>query len=199
MISPSLTEADMRQANGSPSEERSKTRQSDEPVEDDFTSSSQVHVTETAPCKNEDDRPERTSGAINVGEELGRITLVGKSSEGTRSTVNTRYTDGNDGDENDNVHERIITLQTGILASNDERRGVGTTSLSSEKALVIRADEQTDEEETEDVEPGYSVSTKRIKTKRHVMYLQGNSPENLTNRTRERLERIRGLSSGQTN
>ena len=121
VIGPSLAETDVGHADGSPSEEGSKTGQGNEPVKDRCTSGSQVHVAESTPCKDENDGEQRTSRAVHVGEDLGGITLISESGKGTRSTVDTRDTDGDDGDENDNVHVRVESIEASILARNDER------------------------------------------------------------------------------
>lgn len=147
MVGPSLAETDVCQADGAPSEESSETGEGEEPVEDNFTGGSQVHVAEKTESENEYDGKERTSGAIHVGEDLGGVALISKGSEGTRSTINTGYTDGNNGYENDNVHERVETNKASVLASNDEGRGVGVTA-TTEKALIVGANEKTDEKET---------------------------------------------------
>lgn len=179
MVGPSLAETDVRQADGTPSKEGSKTRQGNEPVEDNDTSGGQVHVGETTPSEDEDNRPERTTGAVDVGKDLRSVALVSERGESTRTTVDTGDTNRYDGDENDNVHEAIEADETSVLGSNDERRGVGLATLSSEQTLIVVPDEQTDKGKTEDVE-------------------KGDTPENLTNSTRKRLEGVLGLSSGKT-
>jgi hypothetical protein len=152
VVSPRLAETDVGQADGSPGEEGSKTRQGDEPVEDDDTGGSQVHVRKSTPAEDEDDGPKRTTGAINVGEELGGIALLTERNESTRTTVDTGHTNGYDGNENDDVHEAVETNESSILGGNDEGRGVGATAV--EKTRVIRSDEQTNKGETENVEAG---------------------------------------------
>jgi len=80
--------------------------------------------------------------------------LLGKSSQGTGTTVDARDTDGHDRDENDDVHEVIETLETGILSGKHEWRGtISVWVLSVEQTLVLGADQETDESETEDIEP----------------------------------------------
>jgi len=177
VVSPGLTETDVSKADGAPGEEGSKTRQVEQPGEDDLTGGDKVHVGESTPNEDEDDGPERTARLVDVGEDLGSVTLISKRSQGTRATVDTRHTNGDDGDENDNVHEAVETDQTSILGSNDERRGVG--AAATEQTLVVRANEKTNEGKTKDVE-------------------QGDTPENLSDGTRERLQRVGSLGSSQT-
>lgn len=178
MVSPGLAETNVGKADGAPGEEGSKTRKRHKPVEDGGTSGSQVHVSKRTPHENEADRVEGTTRAIDIGEELGSITLVSERSQSTGATVNTRYTNGDDGNENDHVHEAVKSNQTSILASNDKGRGIGV-GAASEETVVVRLDKETDKEKTQDVE-------------------ESDTPENLTDGTGERLERVLGLSSGQT-
>lgn len=49
-------------------------------------------------------------------------------------------------------------MEASILARNDERRRVGTTTLGTEKTDVVGTDEKADEEETQNVEPWGRVS-----------------------------------------
>jgi hypothetical protein len=120
VVSPSLAEANVGQADGAPGEESSKTRQSDEPVEDGLTGRGQVHVGKRTPHKNESNGVQRASSTVDVGEALGSVTLVCEGSKGTGTTVYTRDTDGDDGDENYNVHETVESNQSSVPASNDE-------------------------------------------------------------------------------
>jgi hypothetical protein len=177
MVSPRLAETDVGQADGSPCKECGETGQRDEPVEDDDTGGSQIHVGKHTPSEDEGNRPERTTGSINVGEEFGSIALLTERDQGTRSTVDTGHTNGDDGNENDDVHEAVETDEAGILGGNDEGRGVGTTA--AEKTLIIGAHKQTDKSETENVE-------------------EGDSPEDLSDSSGEGLERVLGLGSSQT-
>ena len=96
VVDPGLAEPDVRKADGAPGKERSKTRELEEPVEDGLTGSGQVHVGEAAHQENDGNGEQRTSGAVNVCENLGGVALLGEGSKGTGSTVNTGHTDGDD-------------------------------------------------------------------------------------------------------
>lgn len=179
--SPSLAEADMGQADGTPGEEGGKTRQGEEPVEDNDTGSAQVDVGEGTESANEEHGDERAAGTVDVGEDLGGITLLGKGSEGTGTTIDGGNTDGKDGDQDNDVHERIIAAKIGIETDQDEGRSldVDVRVVTTEETVVIVADEETDEGETQDVE-------------------EGDTPEHLLDGTRKRLDGVAGLSSGKT-
>jgi len=178
VVSPGLAETNVGQADGAPGEEGSETGKGNEPVKDGRTSGSQVHVGKRTPHEDEENGPERTTGTVDVGEHLGGITLLRQGGKGTRSTVHTRDTNGNDGDENDNVHEVVESLETSVLASNDKGRGVGIAGRAEQTRVGV-LDKKANEEETEDVE-------------------QGDSPEDLSDGTGEGVEGILGLGSSQT-
>lgn len=106
--------------------------------------------------------------------------MLGQGSEGTRTAVDAGHTEGKDGDKNDDVHERVETLQVGVLADQHEGRSVDVDEgVSAQKVLVVVRDQETDEEETEDVE-------------------EGDTPEHLLDGTGEGLDGVLGLGSRQT-
>lgn len=137
MIGPSLAEPNVGYADGPPCEKSSETRQGDEPVENGFSGRCHVHVAQTSPKKNECDREKGTSRAIDIGEDLGSITLISERSQSTRATVDTGNTDRYDRDHDDDVHEAVEAHKPGIFTSNDEGGCVGAVTFSTEKAFVI--------------------------------------------------------------
>jgi hypothetical protein len=180
VVGPGLAEADVGKADGAPGEESGETGKSKQPVEDGDTGRGEVDETEAAADKDENGRDEGTTRPVDVGEDLGSVTLLGKSSEGTRATIDTGDTDGDDGDEDDDVHEVVETLETGIATDEHEGRGLGVrVGSGGEQGRVVAVDEKTDEEETEDVE-------------------QGDTPEDLLDGTGKSLDRVARLSGGET-
>lgn len=71
----------------------------------------------------------------------------------------------------------VKTYQSRVLGCNDE--GAGTVFDAAKQALIVAADEETHEEETEDVE-------------------DGDAPENLLDCTRKSLDGVLSLCSGET-
>jgi hypothetical protein len=112
-----------------PSEEGRKSRKREKPVEDGssdvgdlerkgegsatastvsviwVSSNLTTHVGVSDEAEDEDsaDRPKRSSGSVDVGEELGSVSGLGEGSKGPGSGVNARETDGEDGDANCSV------------------------------------------------------------------------------------------------
>lgn len=181
MVLPGSAESDVRQADGAPSEKGGKTRKSGQPGEDDAAVLGEGKISEGRPDEDGEDRRKGTARLVDVGEDLGGVSLLSKGSEGSRSAVNTRNTDGQDRDQNDNVHEVIEALEVGIFGSKDERRGldVVTRVVTAEEAFVIVWHKETDKEETKNVE-------------------ESNTPEDLLDGTRHSLDGVLGLGGSKT-
>ncbi len=155
MMFPGSAEADVGKADGSPSKECSETRKSEEPVKDNGTLGIQVDVGEETEGDDGNGRKERTSGLVDVFEELGGVTLLCEGGQSSGSTVHAGKTDGDDRNENDNVQEAVESVETGILGSNDERAGSDINEgVGAQQPLVIRADHEADEEQAENVKAG---------------------------------------------
>lgn len=170
----------MGQADGAPGEESSQRRKVEEPVEDDNTLGINVDVGEGTASAEENSGVQRTSGPVDVGEDDGSVSLLGHGSQSTRATVDTGDTDGNDRDENDDVHEVVEAVQTGVATDKHEGRGLGVrVGCLRQEGGVVGVDKETNEEETQDVE-------------------EGDTPEDLLNGTRERLDGVAGLGGSQT-
>lgn len=136
-----------------PGEESSESRDSQEPVKDNTTRRGEDDVGESTPDKDEEDGYERTARLVDVGEALGSVALVREGGKGSRTTVDTRDTDGDDRDADDSVHEVVETLETGIKTSQDERRDTISVGVGRvEEALIGGADKQADEGKTKNVE-----------------------------------------------
>ena len=180
VVGPGRAEADVGQADAAPSEEGGKTGKGEEPVEDGRAITGETNVGKGTEDEHGEDGEEGAVGAVDVVEDLGGITLLGKSGKGTRATEDTGDTDRQNGDKNDDVHERIEALEVGVLADEDKGRGVDVDhGVGTEQVLIVVGDKKTDEEETEDVE-------------------EGDTPEHLLDGTGKRLEGVASLSGGKT-
>lgn len=154
VICPSLTESDMCETDAAPRKQCSETRQSEKPVKDNSTSSSFAHVGNGAKHDNGNGGDERTARTINVCETFGCVALFGESGQSTRASINSRETDGDDGEENDDVDESAKGGDSCVFGDDYEGRGGNINQTGAEKSVVVVFHEKTDEEETEDVEEG---------------------------------------------
>lgn len=181
VVRPRPPEADVGEANAAPSEERSETGKGLEPIESDRTTSGKGHKSQRRPGDDEDGRPQRTTGAVDVGEESGSVALLSKRGECARATVDTRKTDRHDRQHNDDVGEVGEADNTGAFGDDDERGGfdVDHAATAQEVGVVVR-NEQTNEGEGEDVE-------------------KSDAPEDLLDRRRQCLGGVLGFGCSQTN
>jgi hypothetical protein len=119
----------------------------------------EVDVRKSTADENSADRPQGTTRAVNVGEDLRGVTLVGQSGQCTGTAIYTGDTDGYDGDQNDDIHEAVKTFQSRIFANKHKWRGIDIdVATGTKEAFVVVADEKADEEKTEDVEASANVS-----------------------------------------
>lgn len=180
MVLPGFAETNVGKADGAPSEESSQTGDGKKPVEDNGAGSVQADVGDEAEQDEDNDGGQGAARLVDVGEELGSIALLSQSGQGSGSTIHTRDTDGQDGGENDEVHEVVETLQASVLADKHKGRGLGVrVSGGREQSGIIAVNQQSDEEETKDVK-------------------DGNTPEDLLDSTGHVLGWVGRLSSGKT-
>jgi hypothetical protein len=129
---PGRSETDVGQADRSPGEEGSEARERKEPAEHNVALGVKSDIGESTAEKVDDDRGERATRLVNIAEDLGSIALLSEGSESSGTTVDARYTDGQHGDENDNVDEMVEAVQAGILYGKHERRGTISIRVGTE-------------------------------------------------------------------
>lgn len=157
VICPRTSKPNMRKANTTPRKERRQTRQRQEPVKHRRPIGIQIHIGQKPKEQDCNHTKERPAGAVDIGEDLGRITLLAQSRQRARTTVHATDANRDDGHEDDDVHERVEALEASILADQDERRGVNIRiRVGAEEILVGRGDEQADKEQAQDVKEGDS-------------------------------------------
>lgn len=216
MVLPGLAEADVGEADRAPGEERRETRNSQKPVKHSAAVRSKTDVRDRAEEDDKEHRGEGTAGAVDVGEDLGRVALLGEGCEGSGAAVYARHANyrtrvsfcsrlcrsfgkltAQNTDENDDVHEGIVSGKTGVLANEDERRGlcIGVCTLR-QQSRVIGANKKANHEQTwyeckhlknnEDTGPADVLLTNNVE--------KGDAPEDLLDGTRKRLHGIPRLS-----
>lgn len=136
VVRPRSAESNVGQADGSPSEECSQTRQSQKPREDRFAAGTKANVCDGTEHEDEDGREQRTTGLIYVSEKLGCVALFGECSKSARSTKNSRVPNGDDRDQDDDVHEAVKADQTGIFRGNHKRRSLAVAETRSQKSFI---------------------------------------------------------------
>lgn len=175
-----MSESDVAETDRSPGEQRSQTRKSLQPGEDGASVSVHTEITQEADQDDGGDGRKGTARLVNVCKELGSETLLGESNKSSATTVHTRHTDRQDGNQDDDVHERIVTLETGVGDGDDKGRGARVIAASVQQSLVGGVDKKTNEEKTNNVE-------------------EGDSPKDLLDGAGEGLGGVLGFSGSETN
>lgn len=172
--------ADMGKADGTPDEQETKTGKGKEPAEDLTTLRSSANVGKEAEGDLESDTVERATSGIDVLEEVGSHVALSHSLDGSGGTESARVGDGEDGNSDDSVHNTGENLDTSILDSENEGRGLGVGTTGTQETGVVGREDKTDDEQVENIE-------------------DGNSPEDLLASHGDRTAGIGRLSSSQTN
>lgn len=79
VVLPGLAETNVRKADGAPSEKGGKTGEREKPVEHNTTAGAQADVRNGTESNDKDDCGEGTSGLVDPGEDLGGVSLLGKT------------------------------------------------------------------------------------------------------------------------
>lgn len=178
---PGATEANVSKADGAPGEDRGETRQCQHPVEGLVLLAGGGEEGEETEDRSEGNTGHGTAAAVNVGEDVGSLALLGERGEGTRGTVDGRVADGQDSNHNDHVEDVGEDLDAGILNGDDEGRGgdIDHGGGRGEAGLGV-GDQETDDGERDNVE-------------------ESDTPEHLLDGSGERLPGVRSLGGGETN
>lgn len=172
--------ADVSQADATPDEEEAETSKSQEPAEDLTTAGGSADVGKETEGNLEEDTVQGATLRVDVLEEGGGHVALSHSLNGSGRAESARVGDTEDGDGDDSVHDAGEDLDTGILDSKNEGRGLGVGTAGSHETRVVGGEDETDDEQVQDVE-------------------DGNSPEDLLASHGDRLAGVGRLGSGQTN
>lgn len=176
--SPGLAEADVRETDGAPGEDGAETTERQHPRKRLVLFARGGEESQEAQGGSEKDGKERSAATVDVGEDPGGHALFGQSGERTRRAKDRGVAHREDGNHDDDVHDRVETRDTRVGDCEDERRsfGVGGGSAAKEARVVVR-DKQANERQGDNVE-------------------EGNPPEHLLDSCWEGLARIGCLGGG---
>lgn len=170
----------MSGADGAPNEEVGQARQGKQPCEDGALFCGLANERQEAECDLNDDTPDRTTAAVDIGEELGSHTSLGHGLHRTGGAKCARVGDRDDGQGDDGVEDGGKNFDTSILDSQDERTGLGVGTAGAQQSLVVRSDDESKDKEIDNVE-------------------EEDTPEDLLSGARDRLPWVGGLGSSKTN
>ena len=147
-----MAEADVREADGAPGEDRRKAAEGEHPGEGVVLFGRGGEVGQQAEARGEEDGDEGPAALVDVGEHAGCLVLLGEGGEGARGAVDGGVADGEDGDHDDYVHHRVEALDAGVEDGDDERGGVCVGRVGADESGVGVGHEEADEDERDDVE-----------------------------------------------
>jgi hypothetical protein len=179
VVLPGLSESDMAKADRAPGKQSSQTGQSLKPNEDGVSITTDTDVSKSTDGDDGDNSRKRTTRLINEREESGSIALLRESNKSSATAVDARDTDRQDRNKDDDVHERIVSLEMSVGGSDDEGRGTRLVVAGVQKSGILRVDEETDEEKANHVE-------------------ESDSPEDLLDGAGESLGGVLGFGSSET-
>ena len=154
---PRVPEADVREADHAPAEEGEEGGEVAEPAEDGDARVRDVQVGEAA--ADDEDEEQAVPGparAVRPLELLGRHAEVGEAHDGAGAGVAADGAGGEDGDEDDGVHEVGHGPEAGVAVGDDEGGRVG--AAAAEDVRVVGGDgdghhQRADEVEEREAQP----------------------------------------------
>lgn len=176
---PGTAEADVGGADGAPDEEVGQPGQRKQPGKDSALFGSLANECQEAEGNLDDDTPDGTTAAIDIGKRLGSHTSLSHGLHRTGRAEGARVGDRDDREGDDGVEDGGKDLDTRILNSQDERTGLGIGTAGSQQSVVVRSDDEPKNEKIDDVE-------------------EEDSPKDLLGGTGNRLPRVGGLGSSKT-
>lgn len=181
LLLPRAAEEDVGTTHGTPSENRRQTRDGHHPGEGSGLHIGGGEVAKQTQGRCNQNGGERTTLAVDVCEEPGGLALLGKGGKSTRGSVDGGVTDGQDSNQDDDIHDRRQSFDSCILNGNDERRGlgIGGGGTADKFRVVVRHQEANDGKGN------------------HVE--ESNTPEDLLHGSGEGLAGISGFGGGKTN
>jgi hypothetical protein len=148
---PCSSEANMGDGDTAKDEERGETGEGKKPIEDVSTGWRQVDECQTSEEELEKCDHKRTTLLVNVCEELGTHTMLGKSLEGTGGSKCARVGDAHHRDQDHGVEDGWENLDAGKLNGNDEWR-VTTGRPFTVVERAIGWDNESNKEQVNNVE-----------------------------------------------
>lgn len=172
--------ADVGKADRTPDEEETETSKGQEPAKDLHTLRSGTDVGEETESDLEENTVERAALGVDVLEEAGGHVALSHGLDGSGGTESAGVGNREDSNSDDSVHDAREDLDTSILDSKNEGRGLSVGTAGTHETRVVGGEDETDDEQVEDVE-------------------NGNSPENLLASHGDRSAGVGGLGSSKTN
>jgi hypothetical protein len=144
-------ESNVKDTNTQPGQETSTSGETGKVVEHGTGVALQAHVGERAERSAEDERGPGNTVLSRLGKDLGRLSVESQSVQGSGRGVEIGRSRGPGRGEETGVDDRRQRLDTGSLDGDDEGRARGVRGSETE-TLEVGRDEETDDQDTTDVE-----------------------------------------------
>lgn len=177
---PSGAEANMRETDAAPGEDRGEARKRQHPVESGSLLAGSSEEGEKTNDRGESYGHDWATFAIDVPKNLGRLILIRERGESTCAAIDGGVADGKHGNHDDSVEDRRQTADSGIHNGNDEWRGPGVGGRAADESPVVVWHQKSNKCQGDDVE-------------------QCDPPEDLLDGGRKRLPGICGLGRSEAN
>jgi hypothetical protein len=144
-------ESNVEDTDTQPGQETSTSGETGKVVEHGTGVALQAHVGERAERSAEDERGPGNTVLSRLGKDLGRLSVESQSVQGSGRGVEIGRSRGPGRGEETGVDDRGQRLDTGSLDGDDEGRARGVRGSETE-TLEVGRDEETDDQDTTDVE-----------------------------------------------
>lgn len=148
---PGPAEADVAETDRSPGEDARQAGERQHPVQHRPLISTVRAVRDESKRARDRDRDDRPALAVDVAQDLGRLALVRERGERARTAEDGAVADGEDGDQDHDVHHGGQDRDARVFDGDDEGRGGGVGAAVFEEALVVVRHQETDERQAHDV------------------------------------------------
>lgn len=138
-------ETDVEQTNTPPGQETGSGSQTSKVVEDSTGVRLQTHVRQRAESSREKERDPRNTVLRGLGEDLGSLTVQGKTVESSRAGVQVGGGSRPSRSQETRVDDRRKSLDSGSLNSDDKGR-LGSVGASETETRGVGRNEQTNDE-----------------------------------------------------
>lgn len=149
---PRFSKTDVSEADGAPSQNGGETANGLHPDKSFILAARGSEKGQEAEGGGDADGAKGAALTVDVGEERGSLALVGEGGQGAGGAVDGGVADREDGNHDDDVHDRWKAYNSGVFDSDDEGRGGGVRVGLVDEAGVGVGDQKANEREGDDIE-----------------------------------------------
>lgn len=149
---PRLAKADVAETDGAPGEDGAQTAQRQQPGEQNLLGRRCRDERQKANGRGEEDCHQGPPALVNVRQHLRRLLLFRERGQRPRRAVDGRVADGENGDHDDRIHDRVEARDARVGDRDDKRRRVRVARRAADETAIVIGYQETHEGEGNDVE-----------------------------------------------